>query len=323
MKKPLYTFMAIVGLIASCQKEEVQPSEFTSLPNPYSSSLIQETSCEETFDLFGGQTIWVGEVSISNDDNYIYVTYNTSGGWVINETHLYIGDPNGIPSNNAGNPQLGQFPYNESHTGVTSHTIIVPIDPNLECYVVAAHASVSLLDENGIEIQQETAWSSGNQINEGGSWATYSDYCLLECGCEYDVISFDYYGGQNILMGTLDVTNDENFLYVTFNFTGDWHMGQTHLFVGDVADIPTNNAGNPIPGQFPYAESHHPAVQAYTYTISLDELDSCYAIAAHTEAELHDVDGNVIQTETGWSHGTEFNGNSWGWYSEYCTQICE
>lgn len=321
------TRLLLIGLLGtivfSCQKEDFGASDSIEDPTPIP-YLTESSECEQSFDLLAGQTTDAGDVTVSNDDNYIYVTFNTTGGWVLNETHVYVGEPSGIPTNSAGNPQIGTFPYNDTHDGETTFTVVVPIDPNLECYAVAAHASVSLIDENGNVIQSETAWGNGPQVNNGGSWATYSDYCLLECTeCEFETVSYEFYGGQHILIGSLDVTNDQDSLYVTFNFTGDWYMGQTHLYVGEASGIPTNGAGNPIPGQFPYSTTHNPAVQSYTYTIALDDLPDCYAIAAHAESMLVDENGDVIQTETGWSNGVNFSGNNWGWYSEYCTQICE
>ncbi|MBD3636350.1 MAG: hypothetical protein HUJ25_03335 [Crocinitomicaceae bacterium] len=336
MKRLPLLLAATVLTLVACEKEVIAPVEpsNTQTANPIAleneTNLLVEPSfnetsegCEETFELYAGQSIDVGEVVVTNDENYIYVTFNTEGGWVLNETHVYAGDPAGIPTNNSGNPQIGLFPYNDTHNGATSFTVIIPIDPNLECYAIAAHASVSLMNEWGEIVQQETAWSNGPQINSGGSWATYSEFCLLECGCEYETVSYEYFAGQNIQIGSLDVTNDADYLYVTFNFTGDWYMGHTHLYVGDAAGIPVNGGGNPMPGQFPYQESHDPAVQSYTYTIPLAGLNECYAIAAHAEVMMINEEGEVVQTETGWSSGTGFSGNNWGWYSEYCTQECE
>lgn len=324
MKTKLLTLGLLGGLLlAGCQKEDIAPAENTITPLVQSTlSNSSTTGCEEVFTLFAGQHIEAGTITVSNDDTNIYVTYETTGGWVLNETHLYVGDPAGIPTNGAGNPTIGLFPYNDTHNGVTSYTVTVPIDPSLECYAVAAHASVSLI-QNGVPVQQETAWGNGNPINNGGSWATYSDYCLQDC-CEYETVSYDYFAGQTIPVGSLDVTNDDQNLYITFNFEGgDWYTQQTHLYVGPASDIPTNGANTPVPGQFPYAVTHDPAVQSYTYTIPLNDLDPCYVIAAHSEMIQVDGNGNVVSEETGWSYGIEFpNTPRWGWYSEYCTQVC-
>src|SRR5690348_16511548 len=61
--------------------------------------------------LIAGQTINAGTVTVTNDAEYIYVTYATTGGWKITQTHLYVGDCALIPVNNPGNPLPGQFPF--------------------------------------------------------------------------------------------------------------------------------------------------------------------------------------------------------------------
>lgn len=315
------TFLLFLVLL-SCSKEELGKDVYTNNPSTFNTN-SNDSDCVEEFTLYAGQNIDVGTVSVSNDSDSIYVTYTTTGGWLIYETHVYVGDVAGIPTNNSGNPQIGLFPHNMTHSGVSSFTVAFAIDENLDCYAIAAHAVVGITNPDGT-VQTETAWSNGNDINDGGSWATYSEYCLQDC-CEYEEVVYEYYGGQNILTGNLTVTNDDQNLYVTFNFSGGWVAGQTHLYVGDASGIPVNGANTPIPGQFPYSVSHNPAVDSYTYIIPLSDLnDNCIAIAAHAELLLFDEDGNLIQEETGWSFGTEFpNTNRWGWFSEYCIQICE
>ena len=252
-----------------------------------------------------------------------FVSYTTTGGWVLDEVHLYVGTYDEIPMS-AGNPQIGLFPYSDNTNGATTWSYTVPI-PNEtdDCFAIAAHAAVSLLGNGGNVIQSETAWSDGDPTN-GSSWAMISEYCLCDTSepCIYTTATYEYYGGININIGTLEVTNDETNLYVTYNLVNGWHLQETQVYVGDPADIPTF-MGNPAPGLFPYKTEHNPMVTTYTYTIPLASLPACYAIAAHSAIALVDADGSIIQTETGWSDGTPFPSSwGWGWYSEYCTQVC-
>lgn len=312
-----YGLTALALSLTACQKEDITPLEE---PTTTYSTTETQSGCYEEFTLYAGQHIEAGSITVSNDNSTIYVTYQTTGGWVLDDLHLYVGDLSGLPTNGGGNPQIGQFPYAVSDLNGTSYTFEIPVDPNFECYVIAAHAAV-YLEQNGQIVQSETAWGDGNP-SAGNSWATYGDYCLLDC-CEYEVETYEYFAGQNISIGNLEVTNDDVNLYVTYSFTGDWYMGQTHLYVGDAAGLPTNPNNIPVPGQFPYSTAHDPAVQSYTYTIPLAGLSDCYVIAAHAEA-MQIENGVITQTETGWSFGTEFpNSPRWGWYSEYCTQVCQ
>ncbi len=130
--------------------------------------------------LIAGQTINSGTVSVSNDAQYIYVTYTTTNGWVLAQTHLYVGDCALIPINNPGNPIPGQFPYSSTHANVTTYTYQVPLSqiPPGSCGCIAAHAVVKQYNAANQQIAQETAWGNGVRINlSGGNWGMKFDYC--------------------------------------------------------------------------------------------------------------------------------------------------
>ena len=67
--------------------------------------------------LYGGQTIDVGTVTISNDETFLgekflYIKYNTTGDWDLIETHLSVAtDLDDIPQTKSGNPIPGKFQY--------------------------------------------------------------------------------------------------------------------------------------------------------------------------------------------------------------------
>jgi hypothetical protein len=152
--------------------------------------------------LYAGQSIVAGKVCTRLDDSVdtseacgvprqkgaMLVTYSTINGWELVEAHLAAGDSLAdIPTNNAGNPQIGNFPFKSGDiTGDTSYTFTVPycsLDLDLtECPVsayVAAHAAVRRLNCDGA-FQSETAWGDGEQFVERGSWAEYMTF-RLEC----------------------------------------------------------------------------------------------------------------------------------------------
>lgn len=317
MKKALLFFVSFTILltVVGCKKNEIlKQQEF---------SIADRTSeeCETIIDLIAGQHYDAGEVIISNDAEFIYVTFATSENWFLSETHLFVGQIEDLPLTPLGNPKIGRFPYSSTHELATSFTYTIPIDESLDCYVIAAHATVNNY-VNGTLIQSETAWGEGQQISNTGSWAMQSEYCLMNC-CEYSIESFPIYGGQTIEAGHLDVTNDEDSLYITFVLENGWSTATTHLYVGNLEDLPTNPANIPIPGQFPYSITNTFPLTEIHYSIPLNELGECYIIAAHSELTLLES-GDLIQQETGWSFGTPFpESNRWGWYSEYCTQSCE
>ena len=134
--------------------------------------------------LMAGQSVNVGSVSVWNDATNVYVSYFTTGDYRIRKTHLYVGDCNTIPTNNAGNPRIGQFPYQVSHgtTGISEYVYTIPRSSlPVGCVCVAAHAEVVAYNASGSLVFSETGWGFGEEINDGGSWAMKFNYCQQDC----------------------------------------------------------------------------------------------------------------------------------------------
>jgi hypothetical protein len=73
--------------------------------------------------LWAGKTINVGTVTVTQDQNKLYVKYSTTGSWKISETHL---DVSTSAYTQRGAP--GQYDYQSSNGGgVTTYTYTVPI----------------------------------------------------------------------------------------------------------------------------------------------------------------------------------------------------
>jgi len=151
---------------------------------------IGTVSAEGTFNLIadGGnvETAFpVGVVEVTNDGNNLTVTYTTTNGWLLNETHLHIANESEyIPQTKKGNPQPGQFDYSEEHECITTITYVVPLididisDEGTVC--IAAHAAVELLPVGEEEeIRYESAWGEGEDF-EGKNWAMYFTYEIQE-----------------------------------------------------------------------------------------------------------------------------------------------
>ena len=74
-----------------------------------------------TKDLLAGQDIDVGDVSVWNDCDNLYVKYETTDGWEITETHLYVGKTPCPPPTTAP----GQFPYDDDDATSVSDTEVL------------------------------------------------------------------------------------------------------------------------------------------------------------------------------------------------------
>ena len=311
--------------VQSCKKQNVVPVPTQSSSTQTETTVITPCGDPVVTNLMAGQNIDAGSITVQNTQDSLYVTFTTDGGWVMGKTHLYVGTLENMPVTGTGNPQIGNFPY--QHTidpYATSDQYAIALSDLPDCFIVAAHAEVHLIGSNGEVVDSQTGWGQGTQMNESGSWAMYSSYCVQDCSpCEFTTQTFDLFAGQTIDVGSLQVTNDDQNLYVTYQSTDDWYIGKVHVYAGALDGMPVNNSNVPVPGQFPYSQTYDPYTQTATITIPLAGLPPCYVIAAH--AEMHKiVNGVDVQQETGWSYGNPFeNTDRWGWTSPYCTQICE
>jgi len=134
--------------------------------------------------LFAGQNIPVGTVSVWNDCINLYVKYETTGGWVMTETHLaVVTEFADFPTNKPGNPKVGLFPYGEENifANTWEQTIelkAIPAVAGQELFI-AAHAVV--LNETATELGDNLVANGGFELPIVSSWAVFAtDYPGLE-----------------------------------------------------------------------------------------------------------------------------------------------
>ena len=191
--KNSFTFLSLLlmtTLLFSCEKnapEQAQnPAELkqNDAVLGLTAGAASSNCLATTVTLIAGQHINAGTVSVTNDADFIYVTYETANGYTLKQTHLYVGNCAGIPVTNSGNPVPGQFPYASAHANITSYTYQVPISAiNINsCGCIAAHAVVQKRDANGHVIDQQTAWGNGTRINPRGNWGMKFEYCSCSGG---------------------------------------------------------------------------------------------------------------------------------------------
>lgn len=156
--------------------------------------IISKVLCADpvVFPLTAGRTIDVGTLTVSNDTDYVYVTFDTSAGdWVLKTTHVHAGwDLDDVERASSGKPIPGQFAYgNERSEGeaVVEDTILIPI-PELpedgECgdlLYVWAHAEVCLTEDGGAIIQEESAWGGDIFDQDSAAWYYYLTTELVCC----------------------------------------------------------------------------------------------------------------------------------------------
>ncbi len=147
----------------------------------------------------------------------------------------------------------------------------------------------------------------------------------LTTGPKSDPMEYPIWAGQNILVGSLAISNDEEYLYVTYTLFDGWELTETHVHVAaDLAGVPVNRNGIPIPGQFDYGDTHDPTVAVFTLPIPLasyafvpgDEI----VVAAHAEVTKYDEQSQQYITETAWGGDQPGPGNRWWFYALYTLQ---
>jgi len=186
MKRTLLFVIVLSVVLFSCKKESVLNTETASTQSINSLQTNNHTARPGTgtggdsavvpnitaVTLLAGGNTDAGTVTVTNDANYIYVTYNTTNGYTLASTKLYAGSVFSIPLNQAGNPQMGHFPYSAGHSHITSYTYQIPVSVigNGNCGAVAAFAE---LNGGG------SAWGNGIQMNgDHGNNAMYIPFCV-------------------------------------------------------------------------------------------------------------------------------------------------
>ena len=123
----------------------------------------------------GGKTkgvVDVGDVTVTNDADNLYVTYMTTGPWCMTATSLQVATSlAGIPQSK-GNPVPGKFQYQGTSSCAT--TIEYPIQNTWavgQTLDIAAYAQVTN------HVISEGAWGAGTAFS-GKNWAAYFTYTI-------------------------------------------------------------------------------------------------------------------------------------------------
>jgi hypothetical protein len=145
-----------------------------------SAAVEAQASCGDTVEtvLIAGQNTPVGTVAVENDGQYLYVTYQTDGDWLITETHLDVATrPEDLKQTPKGNPVAGRFAYKsvqDPAVSTVSHTIDLAAWPSGTQLYLAAHSVVVSA------FGSETAWGEGMDF-PGNNWAMYFPYQVQSC----------------------------------------------------------------------------------------------------------------------------------------------
>ncbi len=125
------------------------PSDFThEFPgnNWFTYITCTPTENNQTFYLYAGQFHRVGQLNVSNDDNYLNITYDLMNGFTMQESQVHVATTlSEIPQTAGGNPVIGNFDHkNDYDPYLQKHTVQIDWDSdwNDEELFIAAHAVV-------------------------------------------------------------------------------------------------------------------------------------------------------------------------------------
>lgn len=142
--------------------------------------------------------------------------------------------------------------------------------------------------------------------------------------------TWDLTAGQTNVVGTVTVSNDLNNVYVTYTLTTPGAtFGTLQAWVGNnLANLPANSQGIPVPGQFPYKVDTNGAT-THTFTIPFTDLSIVDAksacntplyVVTHAEVDMDGIPGG--DHETAWGGPTAGSGPRWWFYGVY-TVCCD
>ena len=187
----------------------------------------------EVFTLWGGKTIDVGTVTVSNDEDNLYVKYETTGDWFLKEVQLYVecDEPTErlVP---------GQAPYKSGDISyTTSYKFTVPL-AEVECELTCdettlwlqAHAAVAEIVDNE-EVDSQTAY--GGDINPNASpWYGNIEY-TVQC-CDIDIEEcYEFEGETAWADGARYVAKGNWAMYVAY----DGNAKTVNLIAGQLYDV--------------------------------------------------------------------------------------
>lgn len=135
-------------------------------------------------------------------------------------------------------------------------------------------------------------------------------------------VSTPLVAGQHFQAGTISITNDASYLYVSYNTNSPWTISEAHAAVASTLEgLPQTRAGNPMPGRFAYSATFDADVTNHVFTIALGSIvpGQTIFVAAHAVVNAPREEGG---SQTGWGFGPNFPGRNWATYVNYTVQDC-
>lgn len=148
---------------------------------------------------------------------------------------------------------------------------------------------------------------------------------LPQFPCNDEPAEFCLIAGQTEASGKLSIVNSQDTLYVQYTVNSPLLLESIHLWIGsDLGDVPVNNKGIPVPGQFPY-KVEGINNDTITILIPLSEVpDECFYVLAHAALSNGQTAwAGDCDLEEAMTFSEYFNIPRWGFIARYCPVECD
>lgn len=143
--------------------------------------------------LVGSRKLQVGNVTVSNDGENLYLNFEANSRNLMKKVYLYIGAKENIPFYSNGFPNLRKFNYKAFpyyYGGMSKATYVIPLSSiDLDCFEIIAYSKVYNKDSRCYY----TAFAYNKNLTQGYSYSYYSncyyygewvrsfEYCKQKC----------------------------------------------------------------------------------------------------------------------------------------------
>lgn len=262
----------------------------------------------ETYTLWAlwntGQPFSIGTVTVSNDSNNLYVTFQTTGNWYMYQTGLFM-----LGSDPGARLNLNTAPYQwaadlQALNLSQSVTLVAPLNVACDMTLWLQAIAKMVRVENGLV--KEWQYAHGGTIAGTAHWNWYGNIVYTVQCCEeeptppcYEVRGHEtawadgerynprgnwatytpyvpdstvvLYAGQTMNAGTVHFSAPENGnVIITINLADEWGFGlmQENVKIQDYEQAPPSR--NPQPGRF--AWKANASGQSFSITVPLNNF---------------------------------------------------
>lgn len=187
LKTILYLLIAVPVIFTACQKSELT-NDLTTNSVKSEQVIMPYVPCGNQMVAnlyeYGNTGSSYGTLTVGNDATNLYITYQTSGGYLLRNTFLYVGAAEGlttltpfssnIPSGGSGLFYIGSFPYIYAPgPPAPTYQKVIPLSSLPECFIIVAFADIPA-GESYVRVSAKAPTAMK-------SMGYYLEYCKQQC----------------------------------------------------------------------------------------------------------------------------------------------